>query len=347
MSRWNKTYFKSVYGIIRTIMILPRMTLIIPYGEKNGTLVVSRTRLYLTYLFSIINIITTGFVLAKQVDFAKLQSNPYYLLGFLRILIYYHFVFISTLHVNTKHVKIVGLINRMKQWETEVKLSVTHLRIITWITILELFYGYSIWSIRFFLSIHDADDRTFSYYFGKVFDTFVKLLPEVNQFIFLDFVITYSFFVREIHKKLEKMSERVNGQYFLFSETRDSLTWEKISEIRLFYGEIHDSKELVDDIYSVHNLLTIGYILIELVFIIFLNITISNLWEPYGEKVSVIKFQQILLILTTNTIKLYVIASFCRLLSTTMKKTGILVHRLFQNTRDVELRSEVISKLAL
>ena len=339
------TYIKTIFGIIRTMLFMPRITLVVPYIEKDGKFVLCPINIWIGYLVTTTNIFVTGFVLIKSSDLTKLKTNPYYLLGYLRILIYYLHVFISTLHVNRNHAKVVHIINQFKCIESKVQLSESHLKIMTRLSVLQLAYGGFIWSVRFFLATHSAADKGVIIYCRKIIDGFIKHLPEVNQFIFVDFLLTITFFVVRIHQKLEKISKDQN----YFSKNKidsakpdDLLTWDKINGLRLLYGQIHDLKECLNEVYAIHNLLTFGYILMELVFVIFLNITITNLWKPYGENLTLINFQQIIFILLTNVIKLYIVTFVSQFMTRKMKRTGILVHRLYSKTKDGEVRSEVV-----
>lgn len=120
-----------------------------------------------------------------------------------------------------------------------------------------------------------------------------------------------------------------------------SLTPDKITSLRLLYGEVHDGKELLSNTYSIFNLLTFAYILIELVFMIFLNITLTTFWKPYGENLPMVKFHQMRLTFATIVVRLYFNVYLCHRLARKMKKTGVVVHRLFNEARDPRSKSEV------
>ena len=324
--------------------------LLVPYKvDKDGTFVVGKIRLYISYFGPTINVILSMIVLTRNLEFSTLKSDPYYLLGFLRILIYYLYVFISTIHLTSKALKLSELCNNLRDWESKIPLSVWNLQLVTWLSISQVLYSLTVGILHTTLSVYGNSDNRRIVHIGKVLDGVIRLLPEINQFIFLDTILTFSFFISVIHDNLEKMMRHPKDGFTFFrnrvkpfEKERNLLTWENLNEMRLYYGKVHGAKEDINKVYSVHNILTLGYVLIELVFIIFLNITISNLWVPYGEKLPTIKFHQIRLIFISNAVKMYVVAYICEMISRKMKKTGVLVHRLFYETKDSVIKSEVI-----
>lgn len=129
--------------------------------------------------------------------------------------------------------------------------------------------------------------------------------------------------------------------YVFRMKEKSTLTSDNITTLRLFYGDLHETKELAASIYSFHNLLTFAYILIELVFMIFLNITLSTFWNPYGENLPMVKFHQMRLTFTTIVVRLFLMVHACQVLSRKMKRTGVVVHRLFYEAKDPKSKSEV------
>lgn len=101
-------------------------------------------------------------------------------------------------------------------------------------------------------------------------------------------------------------------------------------------------KEDVNDIYSVHILLTIASIFIEMVYFVFVNITIFQFWNTIDEdSLPLLKFQQIGMWTLAQVLKLLLIVLICHSMTEKAKKTGVILHRIYHNTKDVDVRNEV------
>lgn len=98
----------------------------------------------------------------------------------------------------------------------------------------------------------------------------------------------------------------------------------------------------VNDIYSVHILLTIASIFIEMVFFVFVNITIFQYWNSLNEdSLPMLKFQQIGMWTLAQVVKLFLVVLICHSMTEKAKKTGIILHRIYHNTKDVDVRNEL------
>lgn len=219
------TYYKSIFSIIRAILRFSKIFLVMPYIEtKEGVITVSKVRLYITYIIPTLNIFIAIGVLTRNVKSSELKTNPFYLLGYTRSIIYYLYVLTSTLHVNSKHHQIAKTCNQVGKWEQIIQLPVKNLQATTIITIMQVIYSGCVIFLQAALSIiNNPSDRI--YVHGrKVIDAFIRILPETNQFLFLDSVITLGFFVDEIHNQMEKMLTIPKGKLRIVVRNNKHLT---------------------------------------------------------------------------------------------------------------------------
>lgn len=117
---------------------------------------------------------------------------------------------------------------------------------------------------------------------------------------------------------------------------------ESVERLRYLYGKIDDMKEEANDIYSVHILLTIASIFIEIVFFVFVNITIFQYWNDLDEdSLPLLKFQQIAMWTLAQVLKLVIVVLICHSMTEKAKKTGVILHRIYHSTKDPDVRNEV------
>lgn len=187
--------------------------MVVPYIEtKEGTFTVSKVRLYISYIIPALNILIAFGVLTRNVELTELKSNPFYLLGYSRIILYYLYVLIATTHMNSKHYLIAQLCNKVKEWETKIQLPVKNIQVVTVITFLQVLYSGSVISLQSVLSIISNPSDRIYVHARKVIDAFIRILPESNQFLFLDTMVTIGFFVDETHNRLERMLTMPRGK---------------------------------------------------------------------------------------------------------------------------------------
>lgn len=114
-----------------------------------------------------------------------------------------------------------------------------------------------------------------------------------------------------------------------------------VENLRILYGQINDMKEDVNCIYSVHLLVTMASIFIDIVFMLFVHVVLIEYRRPDVQALPLIKYVEIFLGTTTKIIKLLVTVFVCHNTTEKGKKMGIVVHRLFENVMDMETRDEV------
>lgn len=100
-------------------------------------------------------------------------------------------------------------------------------------------------------------------------------------------------------------------------------------------------KENVNSIYSVHILVTMASIFIDMVFMLFIHIVMFEYRKPGVEALPMIKKFQIFLGTAMRVIKLLVTIFICHSTTEKGKRMGVSVHRLFESVMDTETRDEV------
>lgn len=186
--------------------------------------------------------------------------------------------------------------------------------------------------------------------------------PELSSMTFSAYVLLVGFYTDEIQEKLKEIGtndvssqKRACEANVCFSPISHSSicrtkstegnapTYKSVERLRLLYGKIDDMKEAIMNVYAVHVLMTITSIFIEMVFFVFVIITIFQYWNTLNEKGEIpwLKIQQVAVWTLSQLLKLLITVVICHSTTEKAKKTGVIVHRYFHKARDIATRNEV------
>lgn len=269
------------------------------------------------------------------------KQNPYMILGVLRILSYYLYSVASVVHVNTQHKKILKVINGIKELDEILPLPEMQLKHFVFLFISQAIYGYFVSLLyNLFVAVANHGVKRYTPLFGLAL-----LLPETNNVYFLTFVMFIGFYLDLIHLKLKELQEEDDGLKKIKTvssfQTESASKAELIEKFRILYGEINDMKEDVNDIYSVHVLMRMASMFIDLVFKIFVNTVIFKFGRPDLEILPKVKYMQIFVGTAVILLKTVMTIIICHNTAEKGKQMGVTVHRLFEGVKDVGIREEV------
>lgn len=114
-----------------------------------------------------------------------------------------------------------------------------------------------------------------------------------------------------------------------------------IQETRIVFRKTHEIKEDLNKIFGCNLVLIITAIFVELVYFVFIRITIAK--DKGNTKLPDMKLGQIQSRIWVMIMKLLACTFICQLVAEKFKKTGVFVHGLFQETEDPHVRNEVSS----
>ncbi|KAL0273159.1 UNVERIFIED_CONTAM: hypothetical protein PYX00_005901 [Menopon gallinae] len=347
----KKCRIRTVFSIIRFTLRCSKYLLLMPYDSTPENRFRTNFREFVIFsaiLFTVNSVLLVNSLMGLE---PRDQNNPYALLGFARHVFSAFYIAAMAAAVSLKVPAWTRLINSVVEWDTILPLSGRLMMTLTFTVFVQFVYFAVKATLYVYFASTSRSDADAFYYTITLLSCFAMIYCEgryVNIICTLAWLNAYIDAVNQeiratlIDGKGEDGRKQAWGYHSGLQAFGTCQGGERVRRLRFFHGKLMDAKDEINNHYSFELLITITSIFIDMVFFVFLIITIFQ-YRNHIEADSLLinKFQRVAIITLSQVTKLVFTVFLCEKVKTKGSTAPVVVHKALHTVDNFQEKNEV------